>query len=77
MASAWLSKVKSPTLLLVGELDNVVIDLNREAMQHLACTTEMRLIPDASHLFEEPGALEAVAHDAAEWFGRYLPVTPS
>jgi putative phosphoribosyl transferase len=77
LASAWLSKVKSPTLLLVGELDNVVIGLNREAMQHMSCITEMRLIPDATHLFEEPGALEAVAHDAAEWFGRYLPVSPS
>ncbi len=77
LASAWLAKVKSPTLLLVGELDNVVIGLNREAMAHISAVTEMRLIPDATHLFEEPGALETVAHDAAEWFGRYLPISPS
>jgi putative phosphoribosyl transferase len=77
LASGWLSKVKSPTLLLVGELDNVVIELNREAMDHMTCPVEMRLINDATHLFEEPGTLEAVAHAAAEWFGRYLPVSPS
>lgn len=77
LASAWLPKVKSPTLLLVGEMDNVVIDLNRDAMAHMNCVTELRLIADATHLFEEPGTLEAVAHDAAEWFGRYLPVSPS
>jgi len=72
LASAWLPKVKSPTLLLVGELDTVVIGLNREAMRRMTCPTELRLIPDATHLFEEPGALETVAHEAANWFHTYL-----
>lgn len=72
LASAWLPKVKSPTLLLVGELDTVVIDLNQEALAKMTCPTELRLIPDATHLFEEPGALEAVAREAAAWFGSHL-----
>ena len=72
LASAWLPKVKSPTLLLVGELDTIVIGLNREAMSRMTCPTELRLIPDATHLFEEPGALEAVAHEAASWFQVHL-----
>jgi len=72
LASAWLPKVKSPTLLLVGELDTVVIGLNRDAMSRMTCPTELRLIPDATHLFEEPGALEAVAHEAADWFQNHL-----
>jgi pimeloyl-ACP methyl ester carboxylesterase len=72
LASAWLPRVKSPALLLVGELDPVVIDLNRAAMERMTCVTEIRLIPDATHLFEEPGTLERVAHGAAEWFTRYL-----
>ena len=72
LASAWLPKVTSPTLLLVGELDTIVIGLNREAMHRMTCPTELRLIPDATHLFEEPGALEAVAHEAADWFNAHL-----
>jgi len=76
LASAWLPKVKSPTLLLVGELDTIVIDLNRDAMRRMTCPTELRLIPDATHLFEEPGALEAVAHEAASWFHDHLSPQP-
>ena len=72
LASAWLPKVKSPTLLLVGELDTVVVDLNRTAMSRMSAPTELRLIPDATHLFEEPGALETVAHEAAGWFREHL-----
>lgn len=72
LASAWLPKVKSPTLLLVGELDTVVIDLNRSAMNRMSAPCELRLIPDATHLFEEPGALETVAHEAAGWFRDHL-----
>jgi len=72
LASAWLPKVKSPTLLLVGELDTVVIGLNRVAMSRMTCPTQLRLIPDATHLFEEPGTLEAVAHEAAGWFNEHL-----
>ena len=73
LASAWLPKVKCPTLLLVGELDSVVIGLNREADAQMTCVREVRLVPEATHLFEEPGALEDVANQAAQWFARYLP----
>lgn len=72
LASAWLPKVKSPTLLLVGELDPVVIDLNRSAMDRMSCVTEIRLIPEATHLFEEAGTLDRAAHEAAGWFTQYL-----
>jgi pimeloyl-ACP methyl ester carboxylesterase len=72
LASAWLPKVKTPTLLLVGELDPMVIELNRQAMQRMTCPVELRLIPGATHLFEEPGTLEAVAHEAAGWFKTHL-----
>jgi alpha-beta hydrolase superfamily lysophospholipase len=67
--------VKSPTLLLVGELDTVVIGLNREALRRMKCPTEIRLIPGATHLFEEPGTLEIVAHEAATWFQTHLAKT--
>lgn len=72
LASAWLPKVKSPTLLLVGELDTVVIGLNREALRRMTCPTEIQLVPGATHLFEEPGTLEIVAHEAATWFQTHL-----
>lgn len=67
-----LEKVKSPTLLLVGGWDDEVITLNREAYEHMLCTKELIIIPGATHLFTEPGTLEEVARQAAEWFGRYL-----
>lgn len=72
LAQAALPRVRAPTLLIVGGLDPVVIDLNRQAWDHM--TTERRLVvvPGATHLFEEPGALEAVASLAADWFTRYL-----
>jgi len=72
LASAWLPQVKSPTLLLVGERDTVVLGLNREALRRMTCPTEIRLIPGATHLFEEPGTLELVAHEAATWFQTHL-----
>ncbi len=75
LASGWLSRVKCPTLLMVGELDPVVVDLNRTAMDQMTCLRELRLIPGATHLFEEPGTLERVAHEAAEWFTQYLGAT--
>jgi len=68
LASAWLPKVKCPTLLLVGELDTVVVSRNQEALGRMKCPAEIRLIPGATHLFEEPGTLETVAREAAEWF---------
>jgi len=72
LASAWLPKVKCPTLLLVGELDPVVIELNRTALDRMTCLRELRLVPNATHLFEEPGTLDYVAREAAGWFSQYL-----
>jgi putative phosphoribosyl transferase len=64
--------VKAPTLLIVGERDESVVELNQEAYARLRCEKEMRIIPGATHLFEEPGALEQVAHFAAHWFRDHL-----
>lgn len=67
-----LEKVKAPTLLLVGGLDDVVIELNQEAYDLIHCKKELSIIPGATHLFEEPGTLEEVAFQAASWFAQYL-----
>lgn len=67
-----LAKVKAPTLLLVGSLDEEVLELNREAFARLHCTKELAIVPGATHLFEEAGTLEQVADQAAAWFSRYL-----
>jgi len=67
-----LGKVHSPTLLLVGGFDDVVIELNQQAHDYMTCHKEMVIVPGATHLFEEPGTLEEVARLAAEWFSRYL-----
>lgn len=72
LAGRVLAEVRAPTLLIVGSLDDVVIDLNKNARS--AMTTEVRLeiVQGATHLFPEPGALERVAGLAAEWFTRFL-----
>lgn len=67
-----LSLVTAPTLLLVGGFDDVVLDLNRDAFAVLRCTKELVVVPGATHLFEEEGALEQVARHAAAWFSRHL-----
>jgi putative phosphoribosyl transferase len=67
-----LKRVKSPTLLIVGGFDEPVIKMNEEAYAWLRCEKEMKIVPNASHLFEEPGKLEEVARLAAAWFRRYL-----
>jgi pimeloyl-ACP methyl ester carboxylesterase len=67
-----LQRVKSPTLLIVGGYDEPVIKMNEEAYAWLRCEKELKIVPNASHLFEEPGKLEEVAQLAAEWFGQYL-----
>ena len=72
LAGAELSKVKAPTLLIVGGNDFVVIELNERAMEQLSTEKKLVIVPGAGHLFEEPGALEQVAQVAAEWFGGYL-----
>jgi pimeloyl-ACP methyl ester carboxylesterase len=64
--------VKAPTLLIVGGADVPVIAMNREAMPLLAGINRLEIVPGASHLFEEPGALERVAQLAGEWFNHYL-----
>ncbi len=72
LAGDALPLVKSPTLLIVGELDHQVIELNIKAYTQLLCEKEIEIIPNATHLFEEPGALEKVAEIAAGWFVRHL-----
>jgi pimeloyl-ACP methyl ester carboxylesterase len=75
LAGGALALVTSPTLLVVGEDDEPVLSLNRAAYGQLRCTRELAIVPHATHLFEEPGALEKVADLAIEWFTRYLPGT--
>lgn len=72
LAGGRLAEVTAPTLLIVGELDPVVVELNAQARAQMSGPTEMVVIPGAGHLFEEPGALDQVARLAAEWFGRHL-----
>ncbi|MFI6444029.1 phosphoribosyltransferase family protein [Kitasatospora sp. NPDC050543] len=71
-----LAEVRAPTLLIVGGHDDLVIDLNRRAQEQMECENELAVIPRATHLFEEPGALEEVAELAREWFLRCLTVEP-
>jgi pimeloyl-ACP methyl ester carboxylesterase len=72
LAGAALAHVHAPTLLLVGGYDTPVISLNQEAYDQLPDGKEMMIVPRATHLFEEPGALEEVARLAEEWFVKYL-----
>jgi putative phosphoribosyl transferase len=72
LAEKALEEVKAPTLLIVGGEDYQVIEMNRSALAKLKSEKTMVIIPGATHLFEEPGALEEVARVAAEWFNRYF-----
>jgi putative phosphoribosyl transferase len=72
LAMEVLPAVTVPTLLIVGSEDDVVLELNRSALDRLGGPKELAVIDGATHLFEEPGTLEQVAQLAAEWFGRYL-----
>ncbi|SRR5260221_6560941 len=72
LAGPALTHVRSPTLLLVGSNDSAVIELNRRASELMTCRRELRLIPGATHLFEEPGTLELVARMAAAWFQEHF-----
>ena len=72
LAGDALPKVKAPTLLIVGGDDHVVIELNEEARVQMKCECKIEIVPGATHLFEEPGALERVAKLAAEWFLRHI-----
>lgn len=73
LAESALIHVKAPTLLIVGGKDTQVIDLNKWALERIvALDKELKIVPGATHLFEEPGALEEVARLAGKWFTRYL-----
>lgn len=70
LAVRALPDVQAPTLLIVGERDAQVLELNRRAARQMNCAHQLSVVPGATHLFEEPGALEAVAARASEWFTR-------
>lgn len=72
LASQSLPQVQAPTLLIVGGADTIVIELNQEAYDALTCVKRLEIVPRATHLFEEPGALEKVADLASSWFSNYL-----
>ena len=72
LAGDALPRVAAPTLLIVGGDDLEVLELNREACDRLSCEKKLEIVPRASHLFEEPGTLEAVARLAGDWFVRHL-----
>ena len=72
LAGNALPNVKAPTLLIVGGADDVVIEMNRDAMAQMRCQVELKIVPGATHLFEEPGALEIVASLASGWFAQHL-----
>ncbi|CAM2935820.1 dienelactone hydrolase family protein [Saccharomonospora xinjiangensis] len=73
LAGDALPEVECPTLLVVGGADTQVLRLNEQAASRMSAPHELRIVPNATHLFEEPGALEAVADLAGEWFTRHLP----
>ena len=76
LAGDALPRVQAPTLLIVGGNDDVVIKLNEQARDRMDCVVKLEIVPGATHLFEEPGALEEVARLARDWFRRFL-ATPS
>lgn len=67
-----IHKVKASTLLIVGGYDDLVIQLNQKAYEKLQCERKLEIVPEASHLFEEPGKLDEVARLSADWFARWL-----
>jgi dienelactone hydrolase len=73
LAGDALPRLRAPTLLIVGGHDPAVLDLNHAAMARMRTEVRLEVVPGATHLFEEPGTLEAVAHLARNWFLRYLP----
>jgi len=76
LAGDALGMVRAPTLLIVGGSDIVVIDLNEQALARLDCTKALEIVPGASHLFPEPGALDTVIDLAGHWFERHLAAGP-
>lgn len=76
LATGVLSQIESPSLLIVGGYDEEVIRLNEGAYVQLSCEKALEVVPGATHLFEEPGTLEAVAALASDWFARHLKKHP-
>jgi dienelactone hydrolase len=76
LAGEALPRVAAATLLIVGGLDEVVLDLNRRAMERMTAETRLEIVSGATHLFEEPGALERVAALASDWFHHHLTGAP-
>ena len=76
LAGEVLDQIRTPTLLFVGGVDYGVIELNEQALKRLKGPKALEIVPGASHLFPEPGTLEAVIDHAARWFARYLAVSP-
>jgi dienelactone hydrolase len=72
LAASDLHIIKAPTLLIVGSLDETVLELNREALANLNCIKKLEIVDGATHLFEEPGKMERVSELAADWFKKYL-----
>jgi putative phosphoribosyl transferase len=72
LAAAALGRVEAPTLLIVGDRDEEVVRLNEVALASLKAESELQLVPGATHLFEEPGALDHVAMLAIDWFQRHM-----
>jgi putative phosphoribosyl transferase len=72
LAGAALPQVRAPTLLLVGAMDTQVLALNRDALRQMTCEKRLEVVPRATHLFEEAGALERVAHSASDWLAQHL-----
>jgi pimeloyl-ACP methyl ester carboxylesterase len=72
LAREALPQVSSPTLLIVGSRDDFVLELNQDAMNRMRAPVRLEVVPDATHLFEEPGALEQVADLAAGWFEQHF-----
>ncbi|MET8007025.1 dienelactone hydrolase family protein [Nonomuraea glycinis] len=72
LAGARLADVRAPTLLIVGGHDEQVVELNQEARRRLRCASQLEIVPRATHLFEEPGALDSVAELARDWFTAHL-----
>ena len=77
LAGDRLREVRAPTLLIVGGDDPAVLRMNREALDLMTCERDLKVIPGAGHLFEEPGAMEEVSRLAGEWFTRHLEGTSS
>lgn len=77
LAGDALDSLRAPILLLVGSKDTDVLVFNEQALQRLDGAKELKIIPEASHLFEEPGTMEEVAHLAVQWFKRYFAPVPA